>query len=79
MNTRSGIASLDLVADLNAQDDDGFGWSTLSCAVDPSKIAVGVVLVAGNAHAMADVRIIAVDGDGQVHFEILRNGRQRSS
>jgi hypothetical protein len=27
--------TIDLVADLNAQDDDGFGWSLLSRAADP--------------------------------------------
>ncbi len=62
---------VDIVADLNAQDDDGYGWSTLSSAIDPSLIVAGAVLVAGNAHARAAVRIVAVDDDGQVHFEIL--------
>jgi len=27
--------TIDLVADLNVQDDDGFGWSHLSSALDP--------------------------------------------
>jgi len=31
----------------------------------------GALLVAGNAQARAAVRVIAVDDDGQVHFEIL--------
>lgn len=62
---------LELVADLNAQDDDGHGWSTLQDAIDPGTVRPGVVLVAGDRHAHARVRILAVDADGQVHFEIL--------
>jgi hypothetical protein len=62
---------VDIVADLNAQDDDGQGWSTLSCTVAPSLVVPGTVLVAGNAQARAAVRVTAVDDDGQVHFEIL--------
>ena len=64
-------ARIDLVADLNAEDDDGLGWSTISSAVDPSIVVKGRVLVAGNSQAYAAVRIDAVDADGQVHFEIL--------
>ncbi|HUC21514.1 MAG TPA: hypothetical protein VMA73_02300 [Streptosporangiaceae bacterium] len=39
---------IDLVADLNAEDDEGLGWSVLSEARDPSRIRRGVMLVAGN-------------------------------
>lgn len=63
--------TLDLEADLNAQDDDGFGWSTLDSAADPSRVRPGAVLLAGNAQARAVVRITAVDPDGQVHFAVL--------
>jgi len=62
---------IDLVADLNAQDDDGLGWSTLAEAVDASWVRPGAMLLAGNAHAHAVVRVVAVDADGQVHFAIL--------
>ena len=62
---------IDLVADLNAQDDDGYGWSLLSEARDPSWVIVGRMLLAGNAQAVAVVRVVAVDEDGQVHFVIL--------
>lgn len=62
---------LDLIADLNAQDDDGLGWSTLSDARDPHRVQPGAMLLAGNRHAQAVVRIVAIDGDGQVHFTIL--------
>ena len=63
--------TIDLVADLNAQDDDGFGWSLLSSARDPAKVTVGSMLLAGNSQAIAALRVVAVDDDGQVHFSIL--------
>jgi hypothetical protein len=62
---------VDLVADLNAQDDDGEGWSLLADARDPDSVRPGVMLLAGNRHGRAVVRIVAVDSDGQVHFSIL--------
>ena len=61
---------IDLVANLNAEDDDGLGWSTLSDARDSAQVRPGVLLVAGNRHGRAVVRVVAVD-DGQVHFSIL--------
>ena len=64
-------AQIDLVADLNAEDDEGLGWSTLSVARDPARIRPGVMLVAGNRHAQAVVRVVAVDEDGQIHFTVL--------
>ena len=62
---------LDLVADLNAQDDDGLGWSTLADAVAADRVGPGAMLLAGNSQARAVVRVVAVDDDGQVHFAIL--------
>ena len=62
---------IDLVADMNAQDDDGNGWSMLSDARDPSAMKVGAMLLAGNSQAVAVVRVLAVDDDDQVHFTIL--------
>lgn len=62
---------IDLEPDLNAQDDDGLGWSTLADARDPDRITPGAMLLAGNQAAQAVVRISAVDHDGQVHFAIL--------
>jgi hypothetical protein len=62
---------LDLVADLNAQDDDGLGWSTLADAVSADRVRPGAMLLAGNDQARAVVRVVAVDDDGQVHFTIL--------
>jgi hypothetical protein len=62
---------IDITADLNAQDDDGHGWSTMSRAIRPAAVRVGAMLLAGNSQATAVVRVIAVDDDGQVHFKIL--------
>lgn len=62
---------LDLVADLNAQDDDGFGWTTMDDAVAPDRVRSGAMLLAGNSQAQAVVRVVAVDDDGQIHFAIL--------
>lgn len=62
---------LDLNADLNAQDDDGLGWSTLADTTAPERIHPGAMLLAGNTQAQAVVRVVAVDDDGQIHFAIL--------
>lgn len=64
-------SEVDLVADLNAEDDDGLGWSRLSDAPEPSKVRPGALLLAGNRNGQAVVRVVAVDPDGQVHFSIL--------
>lgn len=63
--------ALDITADLNAQDDDGLGWSTLVDAADPSRVIPGAMLLAGNASGVAVVRVVAVDDDGQIHFTVL--------
>ena len=65
------MTEVDLVADLNAEDDDGFGWSTLAEARDLRRIVPGAMVMAGNQAAQAVVRIVAVDEDGQVHFTVL--------
>ena len=69
---------IDLVADLNAEDDEGLGWSTLADARDPARIRPGVMLVAGNRYAQAVVRVVAVDEDGQVHFTILPGSLEKN-
>lgn len=63
--------ALDITADLNAQDDDGLGWTTLADAADPGRVLPGAMLVAGNAAGVAVVRVVSVDDDGQVHFSVL--------
>ena len=62
---------VDVVADLNAQDDDGLGWSLIADARDPDLVRPGAMLLAGNPQARAVVRVVAVDDDGQIHFSIL--------
>jgi hypothetical protein len=62
---------IDLIADLNNEDDDGLGWSVLGNARDPAQVRPGSMLVAGNRFGRAVVRVVAVDGDGQVHFTVL--------
>lgn len=62
---------VDLVADLNAEDNDGLGWSTLADARDPARVQPGAMLLAGNRYGQAVVRVVVVDDDGQVHFSIL--------
>jgi hypothetical protein len=69
---------IDLVADLNAEDDDGLGWSTLSEARDSSRVRSGAMLVAGNRYAKAVVRVVAVDYDGQVHFTVLPGSLEKN-
>lgn len=63
--------TIDLEADLNAQDDDGLGWSTLADARHPGRVRPGAMLLAGNELGRAVVRVVAIDDDGQVHFTIL--------
>jgi hypothetical protein len=62
---------VDVVADLNAQDDDGLGWSLIADARDPDRVRPGAMLLAGNSQGRAVVRVVAVDEDGQIHFSIL--------
>jgi hypothetical protein len=64
---------INLVAEFNAQDDGGNGWSLLREARDPARVGVGRMLLAGNSQATAIVRITAVDDDGQIHFVIPPN------
>jgi hypothetical protein len=69
---------IDLVADLNAEYDEGLGWSALGDARDASQIRPGVMLVAGNRYGKAVVRVVAVDEDGQVHFAVLPGSLEKN-
>lgn len=55
-NRGDPMNDLDLVADLNAQDDDGLGWSTLADTHAPERVRPGAMLLAGNSQAQAVVR-----------------------
>jgi len=63
--------AIDLRADLNAEDDDGQGWTLLRDAVDPNRVHPGAVLIAGTMSHWSVVRITAVGDDGQVHFVMV--------
>jgi hypothetical protein len=69
---------IDLAADLNAEDDEGLGWSSLADARDASQIRPGVMLVAGNRYGRAVIRVVAVDEDGQVHFTVLPGSLEKN-
>lgn len=69
---------IDLVADLDAEYDEGLGWSVLTQARDPSRVRRGVMLVAGNGQAKAVVRIVAIDDDGQVHRTVLPGSPEKN-
>ncbi len=69
---------IDLIADLNAEDDEGRGWSTLTDARDAAQVRPGAMLVAGNRSGKAVVRVVAVDGDGQVHFTVLPGALEKN-
>ncbi len=64
---------IDLVADLNAEDDEGRWWTLLRDAVNPEAVVPGAVLVAGRERFWSVVRIDQVDDDGQVHFVEVAN------
>ena len=69
---------IELSADLNAEDDEGLGWSMLSDARDASRVRPGAMLVAGNSLAKAVIRVVAVDEDGQVHFTVLPGSLEKN-
>ena len=62
---------IDLPSDLNAEDDDGLNWALLGDAADPARVCVGAVVIAGSQRFWSVVRVVAIDDDGQVHFEQL--------
>lgn len=63
--------TIDLPADLNAEDDEGLNWALLQRAPDRDKITPGAVLVAGTPLFWAVIRVEKIDDDGQVHFTQL--------
>lgn len=62
------MPTIDLRADLNAEDDQGRWWSLLRDAAEPQRVVPGAVMVAGTDRFWQVVRIEQVDDDGQVHF-----------
>ena len=65
---------VELFADLNARETEGFCWSALSEAPDPSLIVPGSIVVAGDVDAAAIVEVInlqSIGNDTLVRFRIL--------
>ena len=68
------IWKVDLEADLNAREADGYCWSALSDASEPTLIQPGAVVVAGDSDSPALVEIIdlsPIGNDVMVRFRIL--------
>lgn len=66
--------TVDLEADLNAREQEGFCWSVLSDARNPDLIVPGAVVIAGDSDAPAVVEIIDLTPIGEqtmVRFRIL--------
>lgn len=63
------MEDLDLIADLNAQDDDGLGWSTLSTPGTLSECSP--VRCCSRATDRQRRSLASAREDGQVHFAIL--------
>ena len=70
---------LDLGADLSCEDDDGLSWARLSKAVHPERVKPGAVLRAGIERSWSWVRVVAVDEDGQVHFQQISGAEAATS
>jgi hypothetical protein len=65
------MTDVDLRANLNNENDDGFKWGLLRNASDPDAVRPGAILKAGRGRTWSWVRIVSVDPDGQVHFETV--------
>ena len=68
------MATVDITADLNGEDDTGYVWSFLDDARDPSVVVPGAIVVAGtpDAQAVAVVVDLVTKPPGTVvHLRIL--------
>jgi hypothetical protein len=54
------MVTVDITADLNDEDETGFVWTFLNEARDPSLIAPGAIVVAGDADAPAVAEVVDV-------------------
>jgi hypothetical protein len=50
------MITVDIAADLNDEDETGFGWTYLDDARDPDLIRPGNLVIAGDADAPCSVR-----------------------
>lgn len=68
------IRRVDLEADLNAREDDGYCWSILSDAPNPELIVPGAIILAGepDTPALAEViDLVEIGENVMVRFRIL--------
>ena len=68
------LRRVDLEADLNARETDGYCWSLLSDAPNPAFVVPGAIIVAGESDTPALVEIIDLQDIGHdtiVRFRIL--------
>ena len=68
------IRRVDLEADLNAREEEGFCWSILSDAADPDLIVPGAIILAGEPDTPALAEVIDLREIGEnvmVRFRIL--------
>ena len=68
------LRKVDLEADLNAREEDGYCWSLLSDATDPTLVEPGAIIVAGEPDTPALVEVIDLQDIGHdtiVRFRIL--------
>ena len=54
------VVTVEITADLNDEDETGFVWTFLHEAPDPSLVAPGAIVVAGDASAPAVAEVIDV-------------------
>ena len=59
-NGGSAMVTVDITADLNDEDETGFVWTFLGEARDPSLIAPGAIVVAGDADAPAVAEVVDI-------------------
>lgn len=52
------MVTVDITADLNAEDETGFVWTFLDEARDPALIVPGAIVVAGDADAPAVTQVV---------------------
>ena len=68
------MTAVDITADLNAEDQTGYVWTFLDEARDPSVIAPGALVVAGDEDAPAVavvIDLVAHPNGTIVHLDVL--------
>jgi hypothetical protein len=62
------VYQVDITADLNDEDESGLVWTFLDEARDPGRIALGVLVLAGDEAAVAVCQVVDLvpGGDGTI-------------